>query len=118
MFVQLMEDGLRGVMGNAVFHVDRENKIERVHVQTQPPPQVELIVKVLPGKRWTATVDPARVCYVFVRNLNILKKNSYFIAKTMNLSKSLSLFVCLDIIFQLRNLKLPDLENMRRNGQF
>jgi len=74
MFVQLMEDGLRGVMTNAVFHVDGENKIERVHVRTHPPPQVELIVKVLRGKRWTATVDPARVCYLFVRNLNILQE--------------------------------------------
>ena len=74
MFVQLMEDGLCGVMRNAVFRVDRENKIERVHVQTHPPPQVELIVKAMPGKRWTATVDPAQVCYLFVRNLNILKE--------------------------------------------
>ena len=74
MFVQLMEIGLRGVMRNAVFHVDGENKIERVHVRTHPPHQVELIVKVMPGKRWTATVDPARVCYVFVPNLNILKE--------------------------------------------
>ena len=37
MFVQLMENGLRGLMINAVFHVDGENKIEGVHVRTHPP---------------------------------------------------------------------------------
>ena len=40
-------------------------------------------------------------------------KNSYFIAKTMNLTKTLSPFVCLGFIFQLTNLKLTDLEKKK-----
>ena len=39
--------------------------------------------------------------------------NCYFIAKTLNLTKTLSPFVCLGFIFQLTNLKLTDLEKKK-----
>ena len=45
-------------------------------------------------------------------------ETSYFIAKTMNLTEALSPFVCLGYMFQLRDLKLSNLEKMKRSGQF
>ena len=36
----------------------------------------------------------------------------------MNLSKPLSPFICLDIIFQSSKLKLPDLEKCREMDRF
>ena len=46
-------------------------------------------------------------------------KYSYFLAKNMNLTKTFKI-ICLSglYFFQLRDLKLPDLEKLQRNGQF
>ena len=62
-----------------------------------------LVVACLPA---ILSVSPR--CAQNVRNLNNLQM-SYFIAKTMNLIKTLSPFVCLGYtFFQLSDLKLPD----------